>query len=208
MRSASFHRFDTRRGGGRLHRLLLDRRQRLQPGAAAARINAGMHDDIRELLQRRRYDEALERLFDLYGRKVYRMAVAMLRDTGRAEEVTQDTFVKVWRAFPEYDGRAAPSTWLYTIARNTCLTALRREAYRRTTPIDEAPEPQAPIAQSSGIDWDRCLARLPEVQRTIVTLFYFEDRSIKDVAELMDLAEGTIKSHLHRARRALGAMLE
>jgi len=180
----------------------------VQPLSAPPRINAGMQDDVRELLQRRRYDEALERLFDLYGRKVYRMALAMLKDTGTAEEVTQDTFVKIWRAFPSYDGRAAPSTWLYTIARNTCLSAVRRASLRRTMPIEQAPEPQAAITASSGIDWQRCLARLPDVQRTIVTLFYFEDRSLTDVAELMDLPEGTVKSHLHRARRALGAMLE
>lgn len=167
-----------------------------------------MRDDIRELLERRRYDDALERLFDLYAQKVYRMAVALLRDAGRAEEATQDTFVKIWRAFPHYDGRAAPSTWLYTIARNTCLSALRREAIRRSTSIDGAPEPHAREEGSTGIDWHTYLARLPDDQRTVITLFYFEERSIKEVAELMNLPEGTIKSHLHRARRALGAMLE
>jgi RNA polymerase sigma-70 factor (ECF subfamily) len=180
----------------------------VQPVAAAARIKAGMHDDIRELLERRRYDDALERLFDLYADKVYRMAVALLKDTGRAEEATQDTFVKIWRAFPDYDGRAAPSTWLYTIARNTCLSVLRRESVRRSMPIDDVPEPQARVADASGIDWNMYLARLPDEQRMVIMLFYFEERSIKDVAELMDLPEGTIKSHLHRARRALGAMLE
>jgi RNA polymerase sigma-70 factor (ECF subfamily) len=59
------------------------------------------------------------------------MAVAMLRDRWRAQEVTQDIFLKLWRALPSYDGRAALSTWLYTIARNTCLTAVRAETYRR-----------------------------------------------------------------------------
>jgi DNA-directed RNA polymerase specialized sigma24 family protein len=52
-----------------------------------------MRDDIQELLQQRRYDEALERLFDVYGPKVFRMALAFLRDRGRAEEATQDAFV-------------------------------------------------------------------------------------------------------------------
>jgi RNA polymerase sigma-70 factor (ECF subfamily) len=180
----------------------------VQPASSAARIKSGMRDDIRELLERRRYDDALERLFDLYAGKVYRMAVALLKDTGRAEEATQDTFVKIWRAFPDYDGRAAPSTWLYAIARNTCLTVLRRESLRRAMPIDDAPEPQARIAESTGIAWNEYLARLPDDQRMVITLFYFEERSIKEVAALMDLPEGTIKSHLHRARRALGAMLE
>lgn len=180
----------------------------VQPLASTARIKAGMHDDIRELLEHRRYDDALERLFDLYADKVYRMAVALLRDTGRAEEATQDTFVKIWRAFPDYDGRAAPSTWLYAIARNTCLSVLRRESVRRSMPIDDAPEPQVGAAESTGIDWGGYLARLPDDQRMVITLFYFEERSLKEVAELLDLPEGTIKSHLHRARRALGAMLE
>ena len=53
-----------------------------------------------------------------------------------------------------------------------------------------------------------CLARLPEAQREAVTLFYFEDRSVAEVARMLDLPEGTVKSHLHRARRALGEMME
>src|SRR5687768_7618360 len=121
-----------------------------------------MGDDVQWLLQQRRYDEALERLLDLYERKVFRLAVTMLRDAGRAEEVTQDIFLKVWRAFPAYDGRAAPSTWLYAIARNTCLTVLRAEAYRKTTALEDIPEPAWQGAAPSGIEWDRYLSRLPE----------------------------------------------
>ena len=90
-----------------------------------------MAEDVQDLLRQRRYDEALERLLDGYEQKVFRMAVAMLRDRGRAQDVTQDIFLKLWRALPSYDGRAALSTWLYTIARNTCLTAVRAESYRR-----------------------------------------------------------------------------
>jgi RNA polymerase sigma-70 factor (ECF subfamily) len=166
-----------------------------------------MHDDIEESLRQRRFDEALERLFDRYASKVFRMALAILRDRGRAEEATQDAFVKLWRALPAYDGRAALSTWLYAIARNTSLSALRREAYRRTAPLDEAAEPVVEHT-STGIDWEQCLRRLPQVQRTVITLFYFEERNLKEVAAMLDLPEGTVKSHLHRARRALGDMLE
>ena len=167
-----------------------------------------MRDDIPELLQRRNYDEALERLFDVYGPRVFRMALAYLRDRGQAEDATQEAFVKLWRALPRYDGRAAVSTWLYTIVRNTCLSVLRRESYRRTMPLDEVAEPLAAAASLSGVDWEACLARLPEMQRTVITLFYFEERNLKEVAAMLDLPEGTVKSHLHRARRALGDMLE
>jgi RNA polymerase sigma-70 factor, ECF subfamily len=180
----------------------------VQPAVSLARIKSRMGDDVQWLLQQRRYDEALERLLDLYERKVFRLAVTMLRDAGRAEEVTQDIFLKVWRAFPAYDGRAAPSTWLYAIARNTCLTVLRAESYRKTTALEDIPEPAWQGAAPSGIEWDRYLSRLPDALRHVVTLFYFEEKSVTDVARMLGVAEGTVKSQLHRARRALAEMME
>jgi RNA polymerase sigma-70 factor (ECF subfamily) len=116
--------------------------------------------------------------------------------------------VKVWRAFPSYDGRARVSTWLYSIARNACLSVIRAESYRRTESIDGMDEPASPAREGVGIDWDRLLARLPEVQRQVVTLYYFEDRDVKEVAERLGLPAGTVKSHLFRARHALAGMLE
>ena len=167
-----------------------------------------MEDELRRLLRQGGYAEALERMLDLYQQKVFRMALAMLRDRGRAEEVTQDVFLKVWRALPGYDGRASVGTWLYTIARNTCLTAVRAGSYRQTRPLDDEAHPAAADGTAGRLAVAECLARLPEAQREAVTLFYFEDRSVAEVARMLDLPEGTVKSHLHRARRALGEMME
>jgi RNA polymerase sigma-70 factor (ECF subfamily) len=167
-----------------------------------------MPDDVSQLLAQRRYDEALQRLLDGYEQKVFRMAAVMLRDRALAEEVTQDIFLNVWRVLPRYDGRAAVSTWLYTIARNACLSAVRRQRYRRVTSLDDIAEPSSVPAQSVDSDLLRCVARLPEVERQVVTLFYWEDRSVVDVAAALGMPEGTVKSHLHRARQALGRMLE
>jgi RNA polymerase sigma-70 factor (ECF subfamily) len=167
-----------------------------------------MPEDVELLLRERRYDRALERLLDDYQHKVYRMVLSMLRDTGRAEDVTQDVFVKLWRALPLYDGRAAIGTWLYTIARNTCLSAVRAESYRRTIALSEAVEPSAPSTTPLALSVEQCLSRLPDIQRQAITLFYLQERSVADVAAMLDLPEGTVKSHLHRARRALGAMME
>jgi RNA polymerase sigma-70 factor, ECF subfamily len=166
-----------------------------------------MAEDVQDLLRQRRYDEALERLLDGYEQKVFRMAVAMLRDHGRAQDVTQDVFLKLWRALPSYDGRAALSTWLYTIARNTCLTAVRAAAYRQPAGDIQAFEPHAEAIRPENIALRSAIERLPDVQRTILTLFYFEDRNIAEVASLLGIPEGTIKSHLHRARRALSVLL-
>ena len=180
----------------------------LQPEAAAASITTGMPEDVEQLLRERRYDRALERLLDDYQHKVHRMVLGMLRDTGRAEDVTQDVFVKLWRALPLYDGRAAIGTWLYTITRNTCLSALRAQGYRRPIVLTEAVEPSAPSTTPLALSVEQCLSRLPDIQRQAITLFYLQERSVADVAAMLDLPEGTVKSHLHRARRALGEMME
>jgi len=166
-----------------------------------------MADDVQELLRKRKYAEALERLLDGYEKKVFRMAVMMLKDPGRAEEVTQEIFFKVWQAMPGYDGRAAPSTWLYTIARNTCLSAVRSESYRRTEQLLAAGEPMSAQAIPC-LELEQCLSRLPEALRDVIVLFYLEERSVADVAQILALPEGTVKSHLHRARRALSEMME
>jgi len=166
-----------------------------------------MPETVEHLLQERHYDRALEQLIDEYQNKVFRMALAMLRDSARAEDVTQDVFIKLWRALPLFDGRAAVGTWLYTIARNTCLSAIRSDGYRRTSALDESVEPWALSATPLALSVEQCLSRLPDVQRQVVTLFYMQERSVADVAAMLDLPEGTVKSHLHRARRALAVMM-
>jgi RNA polymerase sigma-70 factor (ECF subfamily) len=166
-----------------------------------------MAEDLVALLQKRKYTQALEILVETCGKRVFGMAIAMLGNEARAEEATQDVFLKVWRALPLYDGRAAPSTWLYAIARNTCLSALRSEALRRTIPLEESAEPAKGETVSRDVELNQILRRLPEVQREAVTLFYLQERSVEEVALLLDLPEGTVKSHLHRGRRALGDMM-
>src|SRR5512143_671620 len=101
-----------------------------------------MDDDrLHELVRRRSYAEAFEGLLVQYQGKVFRLAYSLTRDRARAEELAQDVFVKVWQALPRFDGRASLSTWLYTVTRNTCFSALRYDARRRIQPLDEARQP-------------------------------------------------------------------
>ena len=72
-----------------------------------------MDEDVRQLLQERRYPQAIEQLLDRYESKVFRLALMFLRNPARAEEVTQDVFLKLWKALPAYDGRAAPGLERY-----------------------------------------------------------------------------------------------
>ena len=170
-----------------------------------------MDEDVQQLLRSRHYTQAFELLLDHYEGKVFRMAFMYLKERGRAEEVTQEIFFKFWQALPVYDGRAAPSTWLYTIARNTCLSVLRSEARRRTISVDSISEPAAPSGGSNVLnkmELARCVERLPATQRDAITLFYLQENNIEEVARMLDLPEGTVKSHLHRARLALAGMFK
>jgi RNA polymerase sigma-70 factor (ECF subfamily) len=171
-----------------------------------------MEDDrLHELVRQRSYGEAFEGLLDLYQDRVFRLAFSYTRDRGRAEELAQDVFVRMWQVLPRFDGRAALSTWLYAITRNTCLSALRYDARRRMWPLEEARERAAGGGSANPgvepLDLRRLVDALPEPQRRVITLFYLEDRSLREVGKMLDMPEGTVKSHLHRARRALaGAM--
>src|SRR5947207_832016 len=162
-----------------------------------------MDAGLTELLRHGKRTQALERMVDLYGSKVLGMATVMLRDRGRAEEVTQEIFLKLWQVLPAYDGRASPGTWLYAIARNTCLSAARSDGYRKTVPLVKACEPAASNMVQGDVELAQCIERLPEIQREVITLYYLEEKRVDDVARLLDLPEGTVKSHLYRARVAL-----
>ena len=168
-----------------------------------------MDQDIRELLSQRQKDRAFEVLLQRYQAKVFRLVFSIVGNSARAEEVTQDAFLKIWQALQGYDGRASLSTWIYTIARNTSISHLRAEFYRKTLNLEEAPEPFAKAEPVLGrIEIERLLTILPDEQREAIVLFYLQERSIEEVAAMLDLPEGTVKSYLHRARKAMATRLE
>lgn len=166
-----------------------------------------MEPDVRELLRRGEKNRAFERILDLYEAKVFRLVLSLVRDVARTEEVTQDSFLKVWQALERLDDRAGVGTWIYSIARNTALTYLRAESYRRTAPLESIGEPAAAAAGGDcGIR--QLVEKLPEEQREAVVLYYYQERSVEEVALMLDLPEGTVKSHLFRARKQLGEWME
>ncbi len=165
--------------------------------------------DVQRLLQDRLLAAAFEHLLNRYQAKVFRLVYSILKEPARAEEVTQDIFVKLWQVLPDYDGRASLSTWLYAIARNTALSALRAESYRKTAPLEECDPPASGSeAGLQRLEIRQILGRLPQVQQDVITLFYLQDRSIEEVSRMLDLPEGTVKSHLHRARRTLAEWMK
>src|SRR5580704_3558742 len=98
--------------------------------------------DIRRQIEARQYREAFALLLERFKEKVFRLAFSMLRNETQAEDATQDIFVRVWKGLPAYHGGASLSTWIYAIARNTCLTELHRRGRHPTVSLQE-PEMEA-----------------------------------------------------------------
>lgn len=159
------------------------------------------------------YAEVFERLLTQFRDKVFRLAFSLLRDESHAEDMTQEIFLRIWKGLPGYHGQASFSTWIYTIARNTCLTELKRRAARPTvslhTPEMEAALDSIPALQTTDragggeLDVQTLLAGLSEKHRQVVTLFYLEQKQYDEVAEMLGIPLGTVKTLLFRARREL-----
>jgi len=158
-----------------------------------------------------RHARAFDLLVPEFQERVFRLAFSILKNRAAAEDAAQETFVRVWKALPGFDGRAALGTWIYAITRNTCLMDLRRRraAMSLDDPDSEAAAAvEAQIATAPAPDPERdnllkLLEQLPENQQQAVRLFYLEERSYEAVAESLGMPLGTVKNLLHRARKQL-----
>jgi len=178
--------------------------------AAAPTANLATADtDIHDRLRAGEYRQAFTLLLPRYRDKVFRLSFSMLRDRTWAEDATQDTLLRVWRALPGFAGQSALSTWIYAIAKNSCLSELRKK--RPLVSIDNDDEYDAEVAGLAVTDSDdsatvsvgQLLDQLPERYRQAVTLFYMEDKSYEQTAASLGLPLGTVKALLHRARKRL-----
>ena len=194
---------------------------KMKPGVPTPSVAMERDADLLEALRAGDRRAVLEGLMQRYRQKVLHLAFSILRDSALAEDLSQTVFVKAWQALPKFDGRAALSTWLYTIKRNTCLTALERE--RRMVPLEDFAEaadddgdpmlfgregagPETAGQAAAEYDVAKLLEQLPEPYRRVVVLFYLEDRSCEEVGELLSIPTGTVKALLHRGRKKLAAL--
>ncbi|HEX4269195.1 MAG TPA: RNA polymerase sigma factor [Steroidobacteraceae bacterium] len=169
--------------------------------------------DIVELLRQGGRDRAFEELLRRYEGKVYRLCCALLGDHAQAEDAAQESFVRVWKALERYDGRASLSSWIYAITRNRCLTALEKR--RSLDSLDELGEDGEVGLYATGnpgvglVEQLRGLVDLlPERLRRTLVLYYYEERSVSEVALMLGCPEGTVKTMLFRARGALSDILK
>lgn len=145
--------------------------------------------------------------------RILGLARRMLNDAVEAEDVSQETFIRVWKAAPRWQsGQAQVSTWMCRIAINLCYDRLRR---RREVPTDAPPEradtapdqEAAMVQDETGGRIFAALARLPDRQRQAVELVHFQEMSNIDAAETMAISVEAVESLLARGRRKLRAIL-
>lgn len=157
-------------------------------------------------------------LIERYKVMVYSLAFKMLKNKEEAEEVSQDTFVKAFKNLKKFKGASKFSTWLYKIAYRSCLDRLKKikENYKVDT-IDEVTINRIGETETilEGINRkersqiiQQCLLKLPEEDRSLLWMFYFEEFSLKEIIEITGLSQVNLKVKLHRARKRLLSIVE
>ena len=168
--------------------------------------------------------DACTALVRRFERPVYNLVGRLVQDSALAEDLTQDAFLKMFRGLGQYDASLRFSSWLFRIAHNTAIDHLRQRRLLIATPrVDEDGETIDPLAslpdlrgdspeqaatrRQVGAVLDRSIDTLrPEYQAAVV-LRHHEDLDYEEIAEVMDLPLGTVKTYLHRARKELAALL-
>ncbi len=200
---------------------------------ARLKTAAAPGEDVRprelEILERvRKGDtEAFEYFVRAYQKRIYRLTYTLLRDPAEADGVTQDVFVKAYRALPDFKAEAAFETWLTRIAINAVRDLIRRR--RPVVPFsqlkgeddEEGPEIPPALDPADGTSPERdllsrdirrriadALVSLSPRQRAVFVMKHYEEKSIQEIGLATGLDEGTVKSHLFRAARKLRERLE
>lgn len=131
-----------------------------------------------------------------------------LGDEYLSDDLAQETFVKAYIEIRSFRGMSRFGTWLFRIGYNEFYSYKRSQ--HATSDLESAPEQSSTPIDSSEISMDvkTAMAQLSEIERTVVTLFYIDDMPLKQVAKVTGLKEGTLRSHLHRAREKMARTLE
>jgi len=161
---------------------------------------------------------AFGELVDRYQNFVFTIAVRILKVTEEAEEVAQDSFIKAYNSLSGFRGESKFSTWLYRIVYHKSLDRIKMNKRHRTYEINEEITDDSQNHIENGLEFmlseerssiiKKCIAQLPGEEAAIISLYYFEEQSVKEIAKVTDLTEDNIKVKLYRSRKKLFSLLE
>jgi len=173
-----------------------------------------------ELLSKFRNPEtkhlAFNTLVQQYQKRVYWLIRKLVIDHDDANDLSQDVFVKIWNVLDDFHGDSALFTWVYRIATNQALAHLRSKRNRFFLPLHDV-EAELNQKLSANLDVDtsdwafqlqKAILKLPEKQRVVFNLRYFEELSYKEIAEITQSKEGALKTNYHLAAKKIEAILK
>jgi len=162
----------------------------------------------------KRDKRAMEVLFERHNVRVYRFVLRLAGDASLAEDIVSEVFLDVWRRADGFEGKSRVSTWLLAIARHKAYDARRRHT---AMPLDDdmaaaimdpADNPEiAANRNSRNALIKTCLAQLSPAHREIIDLVYYHERSVKEIAQIAGIPEGTVKTRMFHARRRTAELL-
>ena len=157
-------------------------------------------------------------LVNQYKDVVFTLAYKMLKNKEEAEEVSQDTFIKIFNSLNKFKGESKFSTWIYKITYNTCLDKLKKiKKENNVVYIEDFKEHQVNAIQNiiESIDEkernqkiQEYLQLLPSEEAFLLTLYYFDDQSIEEIAKVIDCNANNVKIKLYRTRKKLASILK
>jgi RNA polymerase sigma-70 factor (ECF subfamily) len=160
--------------------------------------------------------EAFALLLDKYSDMVYTICLRMLTVEADAADAAQEVFVKVYRSIASFREKSKFSTWVYRITYNHCISVIRRKV-KVIDLVDEVPDGNVNEGDVSGLDLisgeerkrylQIAIEALPETDAVVVTLFYYDEMSLEEIAEVTGLSSGNIRIKLHRSRKKMYQVL-
>ena len=155
--------------------------------------------------------ERLEQRFRDYYQLIYRVAFSQVKNHADAEDITQEVFLKIIRHDMRYQSMEHERAWIVRVTINLCRDLLKSKWHKTSVSMEEVSEAQRGSCENfTEIQDDMMWAvlQLPEKYRNCLYLFYYEDYSIKEIAQSLEMPENTVKTNLKRGRQALKEFLE
>ena len=162
------------------------------------------------LVQRAKNNDygAYEQLYRKHVGRVFALCVRLCKDRDMAEDLAQEAFILAWRKLGSFRGDSAFGSWLYRIATNTTLSYLRKQKpFQHSLDIDEIDEEVMPQDVGEQIGLEVAIGKLPDGARAVFVLYSLEGYTHDEIAGMLNIAQGSSKAQLHRARQLLRAHL-
>ncbi len=170
---------------------------------------------LRKFQDEKTRNEAFNLLLKKYQQKLYWHIRRMVIDHDDADDLIQDTFVKIWKNLPGFRSDAQLYTWMYRIATNECITFLNKKKQKNNIPLDDvAYELADTLADSTYFNGDQAqlklqqaILTLPEKQRLVFNMKYYDDMKYDEMSEVLGTSVGALKASFHLAVKKIEAFL-